>query len=605
MRPFCIVAIGTILGIIIGLYLQSIAFFLLIFILFLIILINILTKKIFAKIIYIFFVCLFFFYAYICFLEKKYNDVNYNYDNKEIEFQAIVISDKTEKEYKDVYEIKVIAPQNFKILLNIKHDENNNIKIEYGDKIKFIGVYESPSTSRNYGGFDYQQYLKTKMIAGNVTVSPQQVEVIEKNKTFIINKIIHDIKITAISKIKEILPEDTANLCTGIVLGEISDLSEKIKEDFRKSSLLHMLAISGANISYMLVAINVVIKRTKIIHKRWNKVFLIIFLIFFMQLVGFSSSVARACIMAIIQLLAGILFKKSDIYQNLAISSFIILSINPYLLLDIGFQLSFIGTIGIVLFSKKLLISNAKQTKDNIFQKAIYTIKEICMVTLAANLLIIPIMMFHFNTVSFTFLISNLFASQIVEISLMISMILIITVFICKPIAILISIFLEPLLQIILFIAKFFGNLPFSQILVPTPKMWQIILYYLILYLIFFKNSEILEKINVLKYKKIVFSIIIFLIISPYILKIFPNNKLKIYFIDVGQGDSMLIETPSRKTILIDGGGSEFGSFDVGEKILLPYLLDRQITKIDYLVFSHFDNDHCKRTYYNYGKHKS
>ena len=62
-----------------------------------------------------------------------------------------------------------------------------------------------------------------------------------------------------------------------------------------------------------------------------------------------------------------------------------------------------------------------------------------------------------------------------------------------------------------------------------------------------------------------------------------------------GNGDSILIETPSRKKILIDGGGSEIGSFDVGEQTLLPYLLDKGISKIDYIMFSHFDSDHCKR----------
>lgn len=68
--------------------------------------------------------------------------------------------------------------------------------------------------------------------------------------------------------------------------------------------------------------------------------------------------------------------------------------------------------------------------------------------------------------------------------------------------------------------------------------------------------------------------------------------ETKIYFIDVGQGDSTLIQTIEGKNILIDGGGSEFGNFDVGESILLPYLLDRRITAIDYLMISHFDSDH-------------
>ena len=70
------------------------------------------------------------------------------------------------------------------------------------------------------------------------------------------------------------------------------------------------------------------------------------------------------------------------------------------------------------------------------------------------------------------------------------------------------------------------------------------------------------------------------------------TNELKIYFVDVGQGDCTLICTPNNQVVLVDGGGSEFSSFDVGENTLFPYLLDRRITKIDYMLISHFDTDH-------------
>lgn len=70
------------------------------------------------------------------------------------------------------------------------------------------------------------------------------------------------------------------------------------------------------------------------------------------------------------------------------------------------------------------------------------------------------------------------------------------------------------------------------------------------------------------------------------------SKHLKIYFIDVGQGDATFIVTPQNKTILIDGGGSSNQEFDVGKKILLPYLLDRGCTKLDYIFISHFDEDH-------------
>ena len=75
-------------------------------------------------------------------------------------------------------------------------------------------------------------------------------------------------------------------------------------------------------------------------------------------------------------------------------------------------------------------------------------------------------------------------------------------------------------------------------------------------------------------------------------------NEMKVHFIDVGQGDSTLIVTPKNKTILIDGGGSSSSDFDVGENTLVPYILDRGFTKIDFIIISHFDSDHVRTDYY-------
>ncbi len=624
MRPFCIATISAILGIIMGLYLKSIAFFVILFITFLIV-IFVLYKNIYSihkyiKVSIIFIICFSIFYLYTFLLEQNYQKIDTTYDNQEIQIRAIVVSGKTEKEYKDVYEIKVEAINNniqnhtFNMILNIKRNKNSHLELEYGDEITFKSIYETPSSQRNEGGFDYKQYLKTQKITGTTTVKPNDIIVLNKNKTFITNRIIYNIRSNSINKIKQFLPENSANLCTALLLGEKKELSEDINEAFRKSSLSHMLAISGAHVSYILLGITTFIKKLKI-HKKLGKVILIIFLLFFICLVNFTPSVTRACIMAILQLSASILFRKSDIYQNLAISSFIILAFNPYALLDIGFQLSFGGTIGIIIFSKRLqnkkgkLKETTKEEKLNIIklaQKIIGNIKEMCIVTISANLLIVPIMMYHFNTISFTFIISNLLAAPILGVSIILSMIFLILLFIFKPLAIILSILLNPILQILILIAQFSSKLPFSQVLVPTPKIWQIIIYYIILAILFYKKkgiqniNQIVEntnkinksKISINKNKVIIF--LIFLIILPYIISIFPSNKLIINFIDVGQGDSTLIQTPYNKTVLIDGGGSETGSFDVGEKTLIPYLLDKGIMKIDYIIFSHFDADHCE-----------
>ena len=643
MKVFLIASIGTILGIIMGLYLKSITLFILAFIICILLCIS--TKK--YKYIFSFFIFFILFYTYTVTVENNYKNIYETYGNKEIKIQGIIVFNPEEKEYKNVYEIQVTKienieskekyTKNFNLLCNVKKE--NDICLDYGDEIEFITTYKVPSVSRNEGGFDYMQYLKTKKVAGTVDVNAKEIILIAKNKAPFIKSIINKFKNNLIQKVTTILPKDSSGICIGLLLGDKSLISEEIQNNFKQSSLSHILAISGAHVSYILLGITTFLGLFKL-HKRWSKIIVIVFLIFFMALVGFSPSVSRACIMSIISLFASILFRKSNIYQNLAISNIIILLINPYSLLDIGFQLSFGGTIGIILFMqnneksklevekdeiKELkneleIVKNegkAKEKKENLVYKILNYIKQIIKVSVSANLIILPIMIYHFNTISATFLISNILVSPILAISLILGMIFIVFILIFKPIAIIISYILNPVLQILIQITNFTSKLPYSQILISTPKLWQIALYYFILLTYKLKNIvqnkkltnniiaeqnletisgkqdyNLKEKVFSIKYQKLILIIEILILIFPYFIK-FPTSNVSIYFIDVGQGDSMLIETPSRKTILIDGGGSEFGSFDVGEKTLLPFLLDKNIMKIDYIMFSHFDSDHC------------
>ena len=277
--------------------------------------------------------------------------------------------------------------------------------------------------------------------------------------------------------------------------------------------------------------------------------------------------------MSILGLMSFLFYRKSDVYNNLAFSSFIILIFNPYTIFDMGFLLSYGGTIGIILFSNKL------SEKFSIKNKILNYIKEMFFVCISANIIIIPIIMYNFNTLSLTFFISNVLVSPIMGIVVILGFVQIFLSIININLAYLLSIFLNPMLEILIFIADFTAKLPLSKILIPTPNIIFIIIYYVI---ILFCN-----KINI---KKTIIILLIIIIIFN-VLNLLPKD-LRIYFIDVGQGDSTLILTPKGNSILIDGGGSETGSFDVGEKILLPYLLDRGVTKIDYMMISHFDSDH-------------
>ena len=550
-RLICIASIGYILGIILRLYFSSITFFIaLVFIILLI-------KKDKKIIILLLFVILSFIYVDI--LENEYNRI----ENKQIEEKAVIISDIQEKEYKYIYEAKFLK-NNKKVLISIKKSQQID-KINYGDLIYLEGKLEIPKIATNYKGFDYRQYLKTKKIQGIVIAD--NVKILKAKYK---NNLIYQMQKKIKAIIKEKLPSETGDLLLAILLGDKKDLSEQIQINFKNSNLSHMLAVSGAHVSYIIVGLTY-ITQNSIMGKRKARVFCIFFLIIFMAITNFTPSVTRACIMAILTLVSEILYKKADIYTNISISALIILLYNPYSLLDLGFKLSFGGTIGIVIFMRFI---KKKQEEP----KLLNYIKQMALVSICANIIIIPIIMNNFNTVSLTFLVSNILASPILAIIVIVGFSIIIISIISHSLSNLLVFWLNPILNLLIKISSFCSKLPFAKILVVTPYIFNIIFYYtIILYLVNYNELKQFIK------KKTVILLSIILILSNFIFYILPQD-LKIYFIDVGQGDSTLIVTPSKKTILIDGGGSE--SFDVGEKVLLPYLLDRRIRKIDYIMIS-------------------
>lgn len=529
---------------------------------------------------------------YINVLDNNY-EAKYANISEKVSIKAIIISEPVDKDYKKTYTIKVEEIngdkkyKNTKLLLDIKKSELKE-EPEFGDEIEIIGELKKPNGARNYKGFDYKQYLKSKKIYA--TVSSENYKIISKNKIDIISKVINSVQNNMKSNINKILNEEEAALCIGILVGDREAISEQTEDNFKKSNLTHMLAVSGSHITYIINALAMLLGKTS---KRTSKIFTIIILIFFMALTGFTFSVIRACIMGILVLLASLMYRKPDTINNLGISSFIILLFNPYAISDAGFLLSYGGTIGIVLLGDKIenAIYKEENKNKNIINKIIKYIIISFSITLSANLIIIPIMAYNFSTVSFTFWISNILAAPIMEIATIFGFIIYFISIFFIPLAKFLGIFLNLLLYLLLKIAEVSSLIPGSSIYIKTPYIIECIIYYLFIVL-WLKWDYIKNAIKVKKILKVlVASSILLIIFSSIFICCFPKT-LKIYFVDVGQGDCTLIKTPTNKHILIDGGGSEFGNFDVGESTLLPYLLDRRITTIDYMLISHFDSDH-------------
>ena len=273
------------------------------------------------------------------------------------------------------------------------------------------------------------------------------------------------------------------------------------------------------------------------------------------------------------------------------------------MMLDYGFPIG--GVLGIIIFNKAISGKIPKNYKKNLILK---TILDMLVISISAQLVIIPIMVVNFNRISILFWLSNVIASPLVAICIIGGFMLVLLSLILLPLAEFLGVGVKLLLNILIAITEQIANIPFANISVKTPSSIFICMYYLVLFLHIRKNAEkgrleiqIINKVkNNLKY---IITIILIISIILYGIKI-ANPSTYIYFIDVGQGDSTLIVTKYGKRILIDGGGSD-SNYDVGKNVLIPYLLNRRIKTIDYAMISHFDSDHCLRSDFSYGKFES
>lgn len=621
-KSIIIASIFYLIGIIIGLYFKK--YMLFFYILFFIFIFIIRRKNRIIKILiskkYLIMITIFILLGNIYTLVKEkeysrfYELVN---SNDEVILFGKVISNRVEKEYNNSYIIKIKSIEinnkkyNFifdKIcMVNIKKDKENENSIQYLDNIYLKGTYLKPTNLRNYKGFDYREYLKSKNSIG--TIKSEKFEVIKnKYKKISILYYINEIKLQCINNINKNMSVNSANIIFAFIFGEKENMEKNELSYFENAEVSHMLAVSGTHVTYLIVLTDIIFKNIKINIKTKRKI-LIVILIIFIFITNSSISVLRACIMGIMTICASLVHRKNNIYNNLAFSNIFILIINPYNILNLGFIFSYLGTIGILIFSDdvKKLVEKMK-LKYKIFKFIIETV----LVTLSANSMILPIIIYKYKKLNLIFILSNLILSPFLGIIMIMGLIVVVISIIINPIQISILKILEVVISIFLFLVKIISKIQFFNYRILHINIFDLFIYYCALCILKmwiiirkkqdkegFNNYDLniiekkyIEKIKLIKKWMIIIIIFIFMFKETVILINNIDQDLNIYFIDVGQGDSTLIQSKG-KNVLIDAGGNMKSDYDIGEKVLYPYLNARNIRCLDYVIISHFDADHC------------
>lgn len=511
-RPAVTILIGAIIGIIYGLYLKigmALTVTLLGLLLFLIQkdkkkLICFLYKR--RKIILIFFISTIISILYTISVNNKYEKF-YNKIPENIRTIATVVGEAKETEYYYSYEIKINQKR---FIMYVK--KNNPEKLKYGMEIILEGKYIEPTEDRNYKGFNYKEYLKTKKIYGSFKA--EKISVIKENNVNFILRISNNTRNKVIEIAKKILPQQTSSLLIGILIGERQYISEDITENFSKSSLSHILAISGSHISYIIIGITFILTKSRT-SKKGMYIITILSLIFFIFITNFSSSVIRACIMGIIVLFAKIVYRKPDILTSISVSLLIILIDNPFAIKDIGLQLSYLGTIGIVYLNKPIANFLEKYMKKKI--------AKMLAITISAQIMVLPVTVINFNNISTVFIISNIIAAPLTGGIILLGYANVLIGVISLDIAKIIAILTHSLVQLLIWTAELTAKIPYSSITTITPHLITVIYYYIFIYAIW--RKKLVKKVS------IIFLILIICITS---IDIIPK-KFKIHFVDVGQ----------------------------------------------------------------------
>ncbi|MFF2497484.1 DNA internalization-related competence protein ComEC/Rec2 [Peribacillus sp. NPDC058075] len=444
------------------------------------------------------------------------------------------------------------------------------------------GTLQIPDKNRNENSFDYQRYLLRQGIHWIFKADSISFEECKKAGNSIPVSI-RNWRLKGITYIREHFPEESSGFVTALIFGDQTYIDEGALTNYQRLGLVHLLAISGLHVSFLMGLLFYSGIRIGITRERMMMAILI-FLPVYMLLSGASPSVVRSCLMAMLFFLL-LLFKKR-ISAGAAIGSayMALLFFRPNMLYDIGFQLSFAVTFSIIM-SSSIVLQYPKKTTQ------LFIVSSIC------QLAALPILLFHFFEASILGVFLNVLYVPLYSIILLpFSLISLFIHIVLPPLG-------QPLISLLNFTfilcnkaADGASYLPLASIPFGKPPFIMMLLLVISLLGLYLTWEVSFEK------SKVWCGIIIVLLILQYNLQRFsPFGEVQI--IDVGQGDSILIILPfNRGNYLIDTGGQitfpidtwaeKRKKFNTADDIIIPLLKSKGIHQLDKLIFTHPDTDH-------------
>lgn len=463
-----------------------------------------------------------------------------------------------------------------------------NAEYGYGDVLRVEGVLHRPASTGNPGAFSYRDYLTRRGIAAIMYVEPDRVKKTSGSSLGVLQAA-YAVRDNLMGINNSTLSPVNASILNGMMFGARGEIPYFLQEAFSEAGLAHVLCVSGLHLGLILGGL-LLLFRFLGVPAAAVPLAVTPILFFYAAMTGFGPAVLRAMIMALLLLWGRRLGRERDWPTALALAALVILLFNPLQIYEVGFQLSFAATWGILYLGP---FWRDKMARVPLPAWA----KSILQVTLSAQLATLPILVQHFNLVSFISVLTNLVAVPVAGLVLLLGFTAGLVGLVIMPGAYLINAGTEVLLTLYKWLVVSAGQLPGAFTYISNWPWWGVVLWYAGLVTVV-ESSRRKEPLISLDRKQGIVLLLIAVSLATFFCwgKISGGNQLEMHCIDVGQGDSILLRLPAGQNLLIDTGGwrGDFqGGPGVGEYVVVPYLRRLGINSLDALILSHFHEDHA------------
>ena len=484
------------------------------------------------------------------------------------------------------FEVSKVNDKNVKgkTLVTVNSDDGDFSEFQIGDYYQIKGNLRTPFKAGNPSQFDYGKYLRN-FDTFTVFYANKQDCIAIDNKLSFKWKFLQNLNVLRdriVNVHSKYLKTPNLEILGGIVFGDDAVAPpDYIKASFINSGLLHILAASGMNVAFIYGFWVFFMRRVRMPFKL-TVISGMGVVIIYTLMTGLGASVIRAALMLLLILAGKLIDRDAHSVSLLAFVAMLMLIYNPAYINDVGFQLSFIVTFGI-LTTANVVFERCKDSKIPDW------LLGAVLIPVVAQIWVAPIQMFYFNTFSLYSVFANVLSMpflSIISFGGFVSSIIAIFAPFTDKICMVFDFLLNYILHILVFISNFFASLPHSLLTTIHPNILCIIVYYILI--LFITNSIR----NGFTKKAAVISVSLLMFMCLTLINI-PARNLEIIAFDVQNADCFLIKTPANKYFIIDTGRAGYrGSKAQANSIIIKYLKDRGIKNIEGMVITHFDNDH-------------